>query len=479
MAVDALDRRMFALDAKVASLTDEIATWKGMPEKPTFAIHASQIEEVCGTLAAMIAMIQSKGSEIKSLADVEALEQQILAALHIWDCYRSKWVLRLIDSLAVPLALMDDLAWHAYWPARDRAVASGSVSALDVREPPLVFPNPVWSPFARSREQAYELDETTGDLRAYGAFDRWLREIPVPLIGVPWYQLTHLPEAVFIGHEVGHLVEDDLGLEDSLRAVIGQALPERCDEQRAAWTRHWRSEVFADVYGVLVTGPAYAAVLLDLLDGDPQLISVEAQPNNTPLQSEMWRAYPTRALRALIVCEAVRQLPVKPGEEDPDRDIFRQAAARLQATWTSTHPKHAMADYEGDVAAVVGAILHSPLPAFHTDKAPGGAALSTVLRFTPAMETKAMRDASEANRNMPVTADDIRTLFAGVARAFITDAKSFLAAGAQARFRRQLELRRTRGPRSVAVPGFRPANPDERRAAHAQALADMVARSSR
>jgi hypothetical protein len=196
-----------------------------------------------------------------------------------------------------------------------------------------VFPNGRWSPFARSREDAYELDEATGNERALDGFESILQTLPVPLVGIPWYQLAHLPDAVFIGHEVGHLVEHDFELEEQLQAVLGAALPEKGhdavpEERRRAWILRWRSEVFADAYGVLTTGPAFRNP-----PGSPRRRQDTdrgggAAGSETPGQSA-WSDYPTRALRASLVCEAVAQL-------DGDKatpDIFRNQAAALRASW--------------------------------------------------------------------------------------------------------------------------------------------------
>jgi hypothetical protein len=464
---DALMRRTTALRAKLASLSAELSAWTTIVKEKEFKPHTSQITLICGGLSAMHDLIANEVNSAvakrpPSSEQIEKFERKILAALQIWESYRTKFSFRIEQSMRGVLALMDELAWSAYRPARDRAIASKAVTATEVREPPLVFPSASWSPFARSRERAYELDETTGNLTDIGELKPFLDAMPVPVIGIPWYQLEHFPDAVFIGHEVGHLIEEDLHLEEELRKAILLALCNTPEERRIAWSRRWRSEVFADVYGILVSGPAYAEVLLDVMSADAQSIESERQPIDN-----RWSAYPTRTLRALLSCETVRQLPAK--GKDSAR-LFTDTAAALQKAWGTAYPTHSMSDYEGDVTKVVGALLHTPLIAFATVQAPGGTPLTDVIAFDAAMEVAARRDAAEANRRQAVLADDIRTLFAGVALAFLRDPDRFFRANVQTRFRRQLDLKRKREVRGVTVSGFKPAPAKARHQATAAGL---------
>jgi hypothetical protein len=467
--VDARARRAAALRAKVASLQHEVASWttivaeapqaRGGPAgeadtlRQIFQPHTSQITLVCGGLDAMRCAI---AAEMKAAEDAGPLspdaivgfERNMLAAIQIWDFYRAKLALRIDPSLRETLALLDELAWEAYHPARDRAVASGAVTAKQVREPPLVFPNASWSPFARSRERAYELDESTGNLTDLGDLDQYLAAMPVPVVGIPWYQLAHLPDAVFIGHEVGHLVEEDLALEEPLRQVVATSLAGAPEERISAWSGRWRSEVFADVYGVLVCGPAYAQALIDVMSDDPAGIADEQQP-----VPRGWSTYPTRTLRAFVVCEAVRRLP----PDAADKKLFVAAADRLQEAWTAAYPAHAMASYAPDVEHVVCALMTKPLAAFANKSQPKGAPLNDVLAFDATRERSARKDADNAFREQGLTSHDIRALFAGVAHAFHDNSDRFLGSDVQERFRRELDRRRNRAPRRVEVPGFVPA----------------------
>jgi hypothetical protein len=408
---------------------------------------------------------QAEEKQALTLAAIQDIERRILAALTIWEFYRDKLILRLVSDLKEPLALVDDLAWQAYRPARDLAISSSAVAAVDVREPPLVFPNGRWGPFARSRHTAYELDEVTGLAKAIDGFDKWTRAVPVPVVGIPWYQLAHLPDAVFIGHEVGHLVFDDFGLEAPLGSVIQAALVDATAERRTAWSVRWLSETFADVYGVLTTGSAYVAVLLDLIAGDPQTIADEKQPDDSRSGSP-WSDYPTTALRARLVCETLRQLPT----DLANAAVFKDRALALETTWITAQPGNAMAAYVNDIELVVRATLTTPLTSFRRGPAGPDLSLVEVLPFTAKMEVDARRDGRDALAMKALVASDIRVLFAGVGHAFIEDPAKFVTRDVHGRFLDRMKEFRTQGKRGVAVPGFVNASTSDRRRAIANAI---------
>ncbi len=432
--------RLLALDAKLDILTQESRAWQrdSANAETQFALHHSQIDEVCQDLDAIRALISTeltalRASAAPAWADIERLERRILAALQIWDSYRAKWALRVEPGLRLTLNLIDDLAWLAYRPAHERALASGQLAPERARLPPLVYTNPRWSPFARSREQGYELDEDSGVLHQVDDFEPYLRCMPVPLIGIPWTLAAHLPDAVFVGHEVGHLVEDDLALDTELRAVIQAALAGADETHRQAWSRHWRSEVFADIWGVLCCGPAYALTLAELLHGAPGAAS-EVQPDDVG----RWGAYPTRALRLGVLVQALCVL------------AFDSDAQAMQARWLAACPQHAMPEFDADVAPVVQALMTTPLRAFASAKDGAAQPLSSVLSFSAAMHKLSLADAQRALSRRQPEALDVRTLFSGLALAFLRSPQTFRHVNAQARFVERLRSRRTQGVRAAA-----------------------------
>ena len=461
-------RRLLALQSKLSVLQLETTAWRqdSQDAAARFALHHSQIAEVCEGIDELHKLLSKEVGGLQPdapLAAVESLERRILAAVQIWDTYRAKWSLRVQAGLRQALDLIDDLAWQAYRPAHDLALASGWLPADRARLPPLVFTNPRWSPFARSRERGYELDEGSGLLQEIDDFEPYLRTMPVPLIGIPWTQAGHLPDAVFVGHEVGHLVEDDLGLEEALRAAVDAALPEADDARRQAWSVHWRSEVFADVWGVLCCGPAFAETLVDLLTGRPD-VGTQAQPD----AFGRWGSYPTHALRVAALVAAVRAL-----DDAEVPGVFALAADRLAARWQQAHPgTHAMSAFDGDAEAVVDALMHTPLTAFKRSREGDPLSVRQVLLFSEQMQDDAEKDATEALALHAPLSSDVRTLFAGQAMAFARDPAAFGPREVQQRFIGRLLQRRTQGLRAKEMAALQAARPkeDDRRAAAASAF---------
>jgi hypothetical protein len=115
-AVDhAAERRVVALRAKLRSLIDEATAWSAIRMDATLAQHRSQIEEVTGGLLEMHADVAAdlEDAERKNALTskvLEQLERRILAALHIWEFYRSKFSLRIASNSA------SRSRWWTSWP---------------------------------------------------------------------------------------------------------------------------------------------------------------------------------------------------------------------------------------------------------------------------------------------------------------------------------------------------------------------------
>jgi hypothetical protein len=239
------------------------------------------------------------------------------------------------------------------------------------------------------------------------------------VIGVPWNQVLHLPDALVIGHEVGHSVEADFDLGPALDAMVDEALTESGGQQRAAFWKAWKSEVFADVYGCLCSGPAFACALADFLLADPDDIKARV-PALGP--------YPPETLRVQINACILKKLG------------FDQPAARLAAAWGAEYALPAdQADFvEKDATAVAGRFLDDRLDAL-------GGSLRSALTFTPAQyeqsRTQAMR-ASEGRELQDIK--DLRVTLAAARIAYATSPQSYYIANGGIAPAARLEERMTR-----------------------------------
>jgi hypothetical protein len=239
------DRRVAARQRKLASLEAEFQSWEAESADGTkpLRLHHSQIGRVTGVLRKLRSELSDPPAATATVARTltdRQIESTALELHRMWEFFRSKLAMRKVDWFQPYLDAVDDFAWACYKPARDLAGAAGTVSPTALKEPPLVFFGGGWSPFAMSRDFPFDAEAVPGEPLRNDAFKSALKKLPLPVVGIPWFQIGHLPDAVVIGHEVGHLVEDDLGLKPTVSNLIaGAADP----SQAAAW-RSWSGEIF-------------------------------------------------------------------------------------------------------------------------------------------------------------------------------------------------------------------------------------------
>jgi len=92
------------------------------------------------------------------------------------------------------------------------------------------------------------------------------RANPFPLVKLPFHRLINPWTLGAIPHEVSHNIQSDLGLwsivpRNIFRALRGMGLPKSV---AITWAR-WHKEMFADLLGVLLIGPASVSSLMDIV----------------------------------------------------------------------------------------------------------------------------------------------------------------------------------------------------------------------
>jgi len=333
-------RRYAEIGAKLRSLDQELDDWSKLTDQEALGMrrHHSQVRLLKATLQGLLepvaAAVKAAAADASVLDQGVSWENEILAAHSIWEVFRAKLLLRTSEMFRTHLAACDDLAWACYQPAL-QAFAPGAT-----KTPPLVFLSATWSPFAQARDGNFQ-----NEVRAYGRagavlsddeFQKVLKYLPIPLVSLPWYQLSHLPGAILIAHEVGHVVERDFDLTGDIAAALQAA-----NLQFTSIWQGWAREVFADLYGCLAMGPAYVGALMDLLATSVTVIKTEQLRGGE---------YPTRALRVELALRALHAT----GHGD--------ASDALRASWAATYPPpHAMEDFIPDVDKVVAAIYGGPV----------------------------------------------------------------------------------------------------------------------
>jgi hypothetical protein len=408
-------RKSAEIHQKLASLDAELTYWRkeAAPDGP-LEKHHTQVEAISNEVSTAAAAVQdqiaaSEGDTV--LAQAAAFESVILDLHRLWDLFRSKLALRYVAHFNGYLRGADELAYSCY----RRAEARGAN-----REPALLYFGGERSPIIRP--PGATLEPASG--RARDSLSEPLRRLPVPLIGLPWYQVTHLPDAPVIAHEVGHDVELDLDLAPTVTRVVDAALVRAGVEEarRRGWAT-WRPELFADVFATLALGPAYTATLADFL-GEPRAVAREFQGD------PVWRRHPPRTLRVLLSCATL------------DAMGFSAAAERLRSEWSGQFPAHPMRAFAPDVRWVAAAIIAGPYSAL------ADGPLTQLIALSPEMWESARQDAARARQAIALRGSDARVLIAAARIAFDEDPDGYRSSDISARILRRIEKEQAVGTRA-------------------------------
>ncbi|GAA0973016.1 hypothetical protein GCM10009555_027190 [Acrocarpospora macrocephala] len=360
--MSAAERRRAELRAKLGGLEAELASWSELSRAGgPLEKHHTQVAAIVAAMAVPIAELRPRVDAADVLDTWPETERSLLRIHQVLEYFRSKLTLRFVAAFRDYLAMADEFAWECYRLARQRGSGPHNVPADRVREPPLTFFSQDSTPFAIPRGASYRSEIGVlppGTLRAV------VERLPVPVIGIPWFQLRHLPDALVLAHEVGHHVETDFRLTPTLERLVDAAVPAA---RRPVW-RRWLGEVFADVYGTLAAGPAFAAALTDFLATGPD---------------SGQGAYPPSRIRIALAAEVL-------GEPSSDKA-------------------------DPDVPAIAAALVAGPYPEF------GGIALSDVINFNQERQV-AERTATQLLRGFAIKgAPSVRTLLAAAGLAFGSD----------------------------------------------------------
>jgi len=187
---------------------------------------------------------------------------------------------------------------------------------------------------------------------------------PFPLVQLPYHRMVNPWTLGAVLHEVCHNLQNDLGLATAVpRAIARRLLEEKLGREVAAvWTR-WNREIFADLGGLLLGGPAVVGSLMDVVGRAPA--TVLAYAPRAP--------HPTPYLRTFLSIELLRRMG------------FPEEAASYGRAWSrlypdprgGTIPPAVLATWPRAVALVVDTICFRPYPSL------GGKSLSQVIRFQP------------------------------------------------------------------------------------------------
>jgi hypothetical protein len=143
------------------------------------------------------------------------------------------------------------------------------------------------------------------------------RANPFPIVELPYHRLVNPWTLGAVHHEVGHNLQSDLGLWQPVPRRIHRRLRQAGVEPMVAstWAR-WHKEIWADLSGLLLGGPAIVASLMDVVA-------------RSPAATQRFSAsgvHPTPYLRAFISLELLRRMG------------FPQGAEALRQMWVRLYP---------------------------------------------------------------------------------------------------------------------------------------------
>jgi hypothetical protein len=398
------ERKVQELRAKHAGIGDEFDRWlaDAEPARP-LRKHQSQIlrlteqlRGMAGRVTASIDTLSLDGDDV--LAECRALQTRMLEVHRLWDYFRSKLNLRYLAWFRRYLSVADEFAWACYEPAQ-LAASNGGGDGL--RGPPLVYLSGDFSPFTYARHEEFEV-EVVPDALDSKEFLAFAAALPIPVVGVPWYQVSHLPDVVLIAHEVGHDVESDFALEETIKAHLAPVVESFEPFERLAWET-WLGEVWADLYGVLAAGPAFVSAMIDLLVTDPTQVAAEAS------MPSPYDVHPPAAIRVAVMTRALAETG------------FPDAAEEALADWAASFGTKDVDSVAAVASSVVQALLSGPLPQL------GDRTLRGLVCFSCDQQRRAETVKTLALADMAPQTRDIRCLVAGARLAFDADPVGYRA----------------------------------------------------
>lgn len=391
-------RKSEELSQKVAAFGQGVDEWlKERRAQPAFKIHSSQLNAVEALLSGVRGGIAGElNAAVKNgsvLAQAMSIESMILAAYQIWDFYRPKMAQRMETQFQKYLRIADEFAWLCYRPVRDKVFASGPKA----KEPPLVYLNAEWSPFVKERSHRYQVEGAPSALLSRQPdFSKAVAQLPFPVIGVPWFQTGFLPGGLTIAHEVGHVLVADCGL----HGLLGAAMEGVKDASRQSQWQAWSEEMFADTYGCLAVGPAFAFSLAGTLAADRATVNAAQEIQ-----------YPPHSLRIRL-----NQILL-------NKTGHQQSAAELWEDWSGQYPEpYPWSAFEEDLDGVAERLLNVSIPFADGGSAP----LRTLLSFPSSLYEAAKTFAEETRQNLFGSAPELRVRWAAAQVCYRSDPSGFV-----------------------------------------------------
>ncbi|MEU6998480.1 hypothetical protein [Nonomuraea sp. NPDC046570] len=298
-----VDRSLAAADA----LRDVVAHWlAGRGDDPRFLRFRRQLAILDTLFAELLDAIRSELLKVLQTADsgpayqrCRELDESLLVGERLFGWYREKYDQRLDDRLHAVLAAADEVVrscWRAACEHAGRTPAAGPLPYLDARFAASATPRPAVPAGLRPS--------------ADSVVEELVRELPIPVIGLPGWAARESWWLGMCAHETGHHVHHDF--DPGLPYAVRSALAEVGEE----WIG-WAAEAFADAYSAVMIGPAACWLVAELQHGPEEAMLRPAGP------------YPSPVVRSALLAELCARLGA-PAPAQPDLDGLLARAGRTQ-----------------------------------------------------------------------------------------------------------------------------------------------------
>jgi hypothetical protein len=346
----------FELRQRAALLPQEIIDLKALTDKNLqgMGIHQSQIV----TVKMVLDNLQEQQDEvIVSLAPTlpageftekrGEIEDLLTSAHSIMSVFRyifsqrneSPHYNRLLD-------VADLVAAECYIPCIKLANKWKNLPQDHYREPPLTYLNAMLSPAAITRR--HTLSKVGLQLHA-----ELEEQLPISVISLPFHDTVAVWTFCSIYHEVGHLLDNDIGLRKELSNAITAELEKAAPGNQAAAARrvfweYWAGEMIADAFGVVLGGAAFGYAMMNMLFKAPEEIKTLSADK-----------HPNEYVRIFLVTELLRGTKVK---------ALADAAQEIEAGWRGIYPDiPELAPYVAECKTVADVLLNRKLVALNND----------------------------------------------------------------------------------------------------------------
>jgi len=297
--------------------------------------------------AAIIARKEPTPERLKVLLERKhKVSNQVLYVEGIWDFYFDLFVQRL-SHFGERLRAVDRIAANCY---EDLYLGMGNAQ-----------PTPSLLPFSYAQSGFSPLTYRRGVPLSK------LRSHPnlFPLIMLPQHRLDNAWALSSVLHEVSHNLQADLGLWEEIPARVYQRLRHegRFPEDVAKLWAHWHKETMADMFALVLGGPAAVESLMDVVGRAPSA-TVRFNPTSV---------HPTPYFRVLINLILLRRMG------------FDQLANNLKSVWLRLYPDiiptdippHIMKSFYPAAEMVVDTMVFQPYRQF------GNKPLAKAIKFGP------------------------------------------------------------------------------------------------